>query len=271
MTVERRPIMLSVIIPCYNEEKNIEGGALEQVYRYLSKQDYRWEVIVVNDGSTDRSRELVSRFVADRDNMSLIDIPHGGKPAGLWAGIQHARGKYLLFTDMDQSTPIGELAKLLPWCAKGYEVVIGSRGTARDGFSSLRKVGSAVFRNLRRLFLLRDISDTQCGFKLCRRDVALEIFPHLQFMRRDRPSGWKVSAYDVEFLYLCERAGYRVKEVVVEWRNRDRSETKGRQGELARYMRESVEMAQEVARVNFNRLRGAYSDVGDARRPERGA
>ena len=253
---------LSVIIPCYNEENNLNRGVLDEVQRHLAPQPYPWEVIVVNDESTDNSRDIVERFIAHAENFYLHDIPHGGKPAAVWAGIQRARGEIVLFTDMDQSTPIGELDKLLPWYEKGFDVVIGSRGSERKGFSALRQIGSVVFRSTRRLFLLRGISDTQCGFKSCRRAAALAAFPRLQFFkRRDKPSGWKVSAYDVELLYLFERAGYRIKEVQVEWQNRDESDTKGQTGELARYLKESIEMAREVARVQVNRINGLYDEL----------
>ena len=257
-TVDPRP-HLSVIIPCYNEEKNLRRGVLAEVQRYLAEQDYPWEVLIVNDGSTDGSRALVQEFVADAEHFFLLDIPHGGKPAAVWAGIQRARGEIVLFTDMDQSTPIGELGKLLPWYEAGFDVVIGSRGISREGFSVIRQVGSIVFRALRRMFILRDISDTQCGFKSCRREAAVRVFPRLQFFKRKaRPQGWKVSAYDVELLYLFERAGYAIKEVEVEWENRDESDTKGQSGELSRYLKESVEMAKEVLRVQVNRMRGLY-------------
>jgi dolichyl-phosphate beta-glucosyltransferase len=262
MPSERTRPYVSVVIPCYNEEKNVRRGVLDEVYEYLSRQDYFWEVIIVNDESTDESRTLVERFVADKDNFSLLDIPHGGKPAAVWAGIQEARGDVVLFTDMDQSTPLRELEALLPWYARGYDVVIGSRGTEREGFSIVRRVGSFVFRTLRRSILLRDISDTQCGFKSCRREAALKVFPQLQFFKqKDKPKGWKVSAYDVELLHLFEKAGYSSKEVEVEWRNRDESDTKDQTGELARYLRESVEMAREVARVRLNELRGQYDEM----------
>ncbi len=253
---------LSVVIPCYNEEKNLQSGVLDEVYQYLSCQDYPWEVIVVDDESTDQSRQLVQNFIADKPSFALHAIPHGGKPAAVWAGIQQACGEIVLFTDMDQSTPIEEVEKLLPWYERGYDVVIGSRGAEREGFSILRKLGSFIFRAVRQLFLLRDISDTQCGFKSCRREVALGVFPHLQFFKQaDRPKGWKVSAYDVELLYLMERAGYRIKEVEVRWWNRDRSDTKAQSGELRRYIKESVEMAQEIARVKLNQIRGMYDEV----------
>jgi glycosyltransferase involved in cell wall biosynthesis len=261
--VEGTQPRISVIIPCYNEEKNLERGVLEEVRAYLAKQSFPWEVVVVNDESTDNSKSLVGRFVEGQENFSLVDIPHGGKPAAVWAGIQRARGELVLFTDMDQSTPIGELDKLLPWYKEGWDVVIGSRSTVRAGSSLLRKVGSFVFLSLRRLFLLPDIEDTQCGFKLCRCQVALELFPHLEFLRRgEKPEGWQVTAFDVEFLYLVERAGYRTKEVEVLWSNRDESDTKSQSGDFSRYVTESLQMGQEVLRVKLNQIRGLYDDVG---------
>jgi dolichyl-phosphate beta-glucosyltransferase len=177
----------------------------------------------------------------------------------VWAGIQAARGEIVLFTDMDQSTPIEELDKLLPWYSAGFQVVIGSRGATRGGFSVVRKLGSFVFRMFRSLFLLRGIKDTQCGFKTCRREAALDTFPKLQFFKQaSRPTGWKVSAYDVELLYLFEKAGCAIKEVEVAWHNRDVSNTKGQQGDLTRYLHESIDMAREVYRVKRNELRGMY-------------
>ncbi len=262
MQIQESKPYISVIIPCYNEEKNLERNVLEEVREHLVGQDYAWEVIIVNDESTDNSRNLVERFTEKTSNFSLYDIPHGGKPAAVWAGIQKSRGDIVLFTDMDQSTPIGELDKLTPWYAQGFDVVIGSRGTAREGFAIIRQIGSAVFRGLRRLFLLRGISDTQCGFKSCRRDIALQIFPHLQFFKRtDKPTGWKVSAYDVELLYLFEKAGYSIKEIEVEWQNRDESDTKDQTGEMARYLKESLDMAKEVARVKLNQVKGLYDEI----------
>ena len=257
--MSERDLSISVIIPCYNEEKNLQRGVLDEVYAYLRGQEIGWEVVIADDGSTDRSRELVAQIIADKPGFSLAALPHGGKPAAIWGGLQQASGEAVLFTDMDQSTPISELGTLLPWYLReGYDVVIGSRGTSREGFSALRRVGSWVFRTMRSAFLLREIHDTQCGFKLFRREPVLKIFPQLQFFREDAPSGWKVTAYDVELLYLFDRAGYTIKEVEVAWENRDVSDTKGQGGEFARYMRESWSMAREVLRVNVNRVRGLY-------------
>ena len=255
-------LAVSIIIPCYNEERNLARGVLDEVHQYLTRQDYGWEVIIINDESTDRSKSLVERFTAGKENYFLFDIPHGGKPAAIWTGIQKSQGKLVLFTDMDQSTPIAELGQLLPWCKQGFDMVIGSRGSAREGFSLMRKVGSLVFRAVRGLFLLRDIADTQCGFKLCRREVALRVFPHLEFLKnRGKPSGWKVTAYDVELLFLVEKAGYRIKEVVVSWSNRDQSDTKSQSSDLVRYVNESMDMARQVMRVKRNQLKGLYDKV----------
>lgn len=255
---------LSVVIPCYNEEKNLVNRVLDEVVEYLAAQHFAWEVLIINDESTDRSRALVEEFVRTHPHFALFDIPHGGKPAAVWAGIQQARGEVVLLTDMDQSTPIRELGKLLPWYERGYDTVIGSRGAAREGFSLVRQVGSFVFRKVRGLLILRDIDDTQCGFKLFRQSVLLALFPRLEFFRRGgRSVGWQVTAYDVELLYLISKAGYRIKEVPVEWYNRDQSDTKSRaKGELPRYARESVEMAQEILRVKLNQWRGLYEGIG---------
>jgi glycosyltransferase involved in cell wall biosynthesis len=262
LTQEQKPI-ISVVIPCYNEEKNLERGVLHEVSRYLEAQELTWEVLVVDDESTDGSRALVERFIRDRTHFSLHSIQHGGKPAAIWEGIQRATGEVVLLTDMDQSTPIHELERLYPWYEQGFDIVIGSRKTAREGSSAIRRVGSFIFLAFRRLFLLRDIIDTQCGFKLCRRQLALQLFPHLEFLRqKEKPSGWKVTAYDVELLYLVERAGYRTKEVGVLWSNRDESDTKSQRGDLSRYVNESIQMAQEIVRVRLNQARGLYDDIG---------
>ena len=262
MATERQQPILSVILPCYNEQKNLERGVLDEVYQYLAGKTLPWEVVIVNDESTDASRQLIERYIEDKPDFSLLDIPHGGKPAAVWAGIQHARGEMVLFSDMDQSTPLHQLDKLLPGYQQGFDVVIGSRQTTREGSSLLRKAGSFAFLTLRRLFLLPAIMDTQCGFKLCRRQVALQIFPHLEFLRQqERPAGWKVTAFDVEFLYLVDRAGYRIQEILVSWRNRDESDTKSQQGELARYVHESINMAREVTRVKMNQLKGVYDEI----------
>jgi glycosyltransferase involved in cell wall biosynthesis len=245
---------LSVVAPCYNESGNLWRGVLEEMHGYLSQQSYRYEVIVSDDGSTDESREIVRARLASLPGFRLLENPHGGKPSAVWCGIQAARGEIVLFTDMDQSTPLHQVERLLPAFQEGYDVAIGSRGMSRANFPFYRRLGSTLFRSFRRLFLLRGISDTQCGFKAMRLTVARELFPLLEAIARPTHiTGWKVTAFDVELLYLAERAGYRIAERVVEWANRDVAVGKGKS-----YLAESKEMALQVVRVRRNDWRGLY-------------
>jgi len=212
---------LSVVIPCYNESENLQKGVLNEIYEFLKNQKFVWEVIISDDGSTDDSRELTEKFIRDKKGFRLIENIHGGKPSAIWGGIKDAQGQYVLFTDMDQSAPIGEVLKLIPFFNR-YEVVIGSRGTERKNFSLFRKIGSAVFRAIRKIILLKDIDDTQCGFKAFRTDVAKKIFPKLQFFKKEKEvKGWKVTSFDVELLFIAEKLGYKIKEVPIEWKDRD--------------------------------------------------
>jgi|SRR3989339_36357 len=249
---------VSVIIPCYNEEKNLKRGVLTDVFQYLSRQPYNWEVIIANDESTDQSRTFSEHFVKSHRNFSLINLSHGGKPSAVFGGIKAAKNDLVLFTDMDQSTPIEELDKLLPYFTKGYDVVIGSRGLIRSGNTLLRRLGGPIFLFFRRLVLLPNIVDTQCGFKMFRRHVALKLFPNLQFFKdTSKKEGWRVSAFDVELLFMAQKWGYKIKEVLVSWQNTDQSDTKGASVN-ERYKKESVQMIQEIIRVKRNDIAGLY-------------
>jgi glycosyltransferase involved in cell wall biosynthesis len=248
---------LTVVTPCFNEEANLRRGVLGEINNFLRKQDFAWEVIVSDDGSSDKSREIVRVEIKSWDNFRLVENPHGGKPAALLSGIKEARGKYLLLTDMDQSTPIGEFAKLRPYLTKGYDVVIGSRGLVRKNFSLYRRLGAVVFSTLRRVLILPEIADTQCGFKLFRADILKKAFPRLEFFRRkERAVGWKVTSFDVELLHILKKMGESIAEVAVVWNDRDVSKGKG--GSLSRYIRESKEMFLQVIRVRINEMRGLY-------------
>jgi len=247
-------IYLSVVIPCYNETENLQRGVLDEVNDFLTKQNFSWEVIIADDGSTDESREIIERQIKDKEHFRLIENPHGGKPAAVWGGIKNAGGQYVLFTDMDQSTPIKEVLKLIPYFEK-YEVVIGSRGMERENFSILRKIGSNVFRVFRKILMLRDINDTQCGFKTFQTNVAKKIFPMLQFFKKEETiKGWKVTSFDVELLFIAEKLGFKVKEVPVEWKDRDVAK-----GKKKSYLKESKEMLIQILSVKLNDLRGLYN------------
>ena len=155
---------------------------------------------------------------------------------------------------MDQSTPIAELDKLMPWTEKGYKVVIGSRGIRRGGTAIYRQIASVIFLLARRAILLPEIHDTQCGFKLIDTKLARQIFSKMRlFGRANSVTGWKVTAYDVELLYVAKHLGEKIKEVRVLWKNEDTSSGKSRN-----FLKESYEMFFEVLRVRVNDLLGKY-------------
>jgi glycosyltransferase involved in cell wall biosynthesis len=251
----KNEVFLSVVIPCYNESDNLQRGVLNEVDNFLRTQDFSWEVIVSDDGSTDNSRNLVKKIVSEKKNFRLKENSHGGKPSAVWGGIQEARGEYVLFTDMDQSTPIREILKLIPYF-QTYQVIIGSRGSERENFSLIRKVGSNVFRLFRKALLLPEINDTQCGFKAFKTEVAKKIFPMLEFFKKEKEvKGWKVTSFDVELLFIAKKLGYKIKEVPVEWKDRDIAK-----GKKKSYFKESKEMLGQIIRVKLNDLKGLYSD-----------
>ena len=248
---------ISIIIPCYNEENNIKNGVLSEVYDFLKIQKFEWEVIICNDESTDNSLKLVKDFVSKHQGFKILNLPHGGKPSAVWGGIKEAKYPVILFTDMDQSTPLKELTKLLPYFDDGYDVVIGSRGVSREGNSFIRKIMARGFLIGRRLVLLPNIIDTQCGFKAIKTDLAKKIFPNLQFFKDEsNKKGWRVSAFDVELLFMAQKWGYKIKEVEVNWKNEDLSTTKGDDG--TRFKKESKQMLQEIFRVIRNNIQGVY-------------
>lgn len=247
-------IFLSVVIPCFNEEKNLKRGVLDEVKNYLKRQRYLWEVIISDDGSTDGSLNFLEKYCQRNPNFILLKNPHGGKPFAVRTGIQKAKGEIILFTDMDQSTPLKEVEKFLPFFAKNYDVVIGSRGLERKGFSLLRKIASVVFRVFRQFLLLREISDTQCGFKAFKNRVAKDLFSRLLiFRKKTKVKGWRVGAFDVELLFIAQKRGYKIAEVPVNWEDKDIAEKK------RKFIKESWLMLKEILRVKINNIRGLYN------------
>lgn len=213
---------LSVVIPCYNEERNIKANILSSVATFLNTQPYTSEVVIVDDGSTDQSVDLLEKFIKDKENWRLIKNPHQGKGYTVITGMLAARGEIVLFTDFDQATPIGEVNKLLPYFKKGHDVVIGSRNSRREGAPLFRLMMARGFMILRTLILgLAGIHDTQCGFKAFRKDAAVNIFKRLKVYgdKSKEVKGSQVTAgFDVESLFLAKKLGYEIKEVPVEWR-----------------------------------------------------
>lgn len=211
---------VSIIIPAYNEGTNIRLGVLDKVSRYLERQRFTWEVIIVDDGSTDATAQLLDEFVKGNRGFRVIHNAHVGKAGTVAAGVAKAAGNIILFTDLDQATPIGEIEKLMPWFSKGFDIVIGSRNTHREGAPVLRVMMARGFMILRGLLLgLKGIRDTQCGFKAFTKAAAGDIFTNLRLYGASHTvAGSMVTAgFDIEVLFVARKRGYKVKEVPVEW------------------------------------------------------
>ena len=213
-------LKLSVIIPSYNEETNIRLGVLDKVARFLEQKSYKWEVIVVDDGSTDASPKLLDVFAEHNKGFMIIHNHHQGKAATVLTGMMRARGEIVLFTDLDQATPIEEIDQLLPWFDKKFDVVIGSRNNEREGAPLLRRVMARGFMFLRTILLgLSGIRDTQCGFKAFRQPVIRKVSSKLKLYEhgRDVRGSMVTAGFDIELLYVAKSLGFAIKEVPVQW------------------------------------------------------
>lgn len=248
-------IYLTVVVPCFDEMANLRKGVLEKVDYFLKKKKISFEVIVVDDGSTDGSVEFVEKFTKENPQFTLIKNPHTGKGGAVTTGILKAKGEYVLFTDMDQATPIEELDKLMPHFEKGYDIVIGSRKGERKGSPLIRLFISRANMTLRQLLVgLPDISDTQCGFKVFKRDVAQRLFKKVYDIHHGFKSisGSNVtSGFDVEFLYIASKMGYKIKEVPVSWLYVESRRVSA--------IRDSIEGVKELLAIRANSIKGIYN------------
>lgn len=208
-----RKIELSVVIPAFNEEKRIET-TLVSVCGFLERENISAEVIVVNDGSFDKTKETVREFQRKTKNLRLVDLHKNfGKGFAVKEGIYASNGKLILVTDADNSTPIEEYKKLLTRMqTEKADIAIGSRylkdSNVRIKQPKYRILLGRAGNFIIRLFLITGISDTQCGFKLFQNRVARDVF-RFQKIRR--------FAFDVEVLVIADKLGYKIAEVPVSW------------------------------------------------------
>lgn len=244
---------LSVVIPVYNEgRRTLREGVLEGVANYLKKQNYHYEVVVVDDGSTDNSVKVIKEQIRDKKNFSLIQNSHKGKAFTVMTGLLQSKGEVAVFTDLDQSTPLKELEKFLPKFEQGFDIVIGTR-SGRVGSPIIRKIASWTFSLLRNLILGLPISDTQCGFKAFNRRSISLIFPTLLERRKDGfVQGRAVNAgFDVEALFIAKEKNLKIAEVAVEWHHVGT--------EKERLIRDAIEAIKDMFRIKINSLMGEYT------------
>lgn len=245
-------IKLSVIIPAYNESENLNHGVLDEVYNYLKKQNYTYEVLVIDDGSKDNTAQLVKKNIKGKASFKLIENPHSGKAITVMTGMFKASGQVVLFTDMDQATPINQIEKLLPKFDQDYDIVIGSRA-GREGAPLIRKVVAWGFASLRDLILGLPFRDTQCGFKAFNQKAIQAIFPKvLKIWQSMRYSGNAAvnAGFDVETLFIAKNMGFKIAEVPVEWRFVGT--------ERVQIIRDALEALKDMLRIRLTDLTGKY-------------
>ncbi len=236
---------LSVIIPAYNEERRLPK-TLKSVDEYLKRQDYQYEIIVVNDGSKDKTAEIVENLKSQIANLKLIDRKENrGKGYSVKEGMLNAQGEYRIFMDADNSTSIDQIEKMWPWFEKGFDIVIGSRdikGAVLDPPQPfIRRFVGEVFKFIRMLICdLYTLHDTQCGFKCFTKRSAEAIFPKTRIER---------FAFDVEILLIAKKLGFKIKEIPVYWKNDLESKVK---------LKSALKMGLDLFKIRWYQLKGLY-------------
>lgn len=235
---------LSVVIPAYNEEHRIENTLLA-VSEFLKKQTFEYEILVINDGSSDGTAAAVLELESSIANLKLIDNKENhGKGWVTKQGMLEASGQVRLFMDADDSTKVDEVIKFLPFFDQGYNIVIGSRRIHGSNIavkqSSFRDFLGGVFRFIVHTLVPLSVTDSQCGFKAFTDKAALAIFSKQTIFR------W---AFDVEILALARKEGFKIKEVPITWVNDSESHVK---------LGGMINMLLEVIQVRLNLWGGKY-------------
>lgn len=246
---------LSVVIPSYNEMSNFGRGVLEHVYSFLSELPYSWELILSDDGSKDGTQEKLDEFAKDRPHAKVLKNVHAGKGPTVAAGMLAASGKYRLFTDFDQSTPIEEVKRAVDHAQQGFDIVIGSRegeGSKRNKEPIHRHIMGRVFNLMVQILALRGIQDSQCGFKLFTGSATERLFTALFVYgetqeRHDAFTG----AFDVEILFLARKWGMKVYEMPVKWEHVE--------SDRVNPIKDSVRMLRDILRIRYAWLTGKYA------------
>jgi dolichyl-phosphate beta-glucosyltransferase len=241
---------ISIVIPAYNEFKNLGKGVLSKVIKYTDYLIYPFEVILVDDGSKDDTVRLIKKQIQGKKGYRLIENPHRGKAITVMTGILAADGEIIFFIDMDQATPIQQMEKFFPHFVEGCDIVIGSRH-GRQGAPPARKLYAWGFTILRKIILGLPFSDTQCGFKAFNKKTAQIIFPKLlRHWQKMKYNGAAVNAgFDVDLLFLARRKGFKIAEIPVEW---------SYVGSERVRMGSALEAFADILRIRLRSIRGGY-------------
>ncbi len=242
MTLSKTDPYLSIVIPVFNEEDRIKN--LNQVWKFFSSQKYSFELVIVDDGSSDQTRKLVTKFGKKHKIVFVFYTPNFGKGYAIKKGVLASSGKYILFTDIDLSTPLKHTVFGLA-NVKKCDVVVGSR---KGVYTKIIRRQSVIRENLGKGFtwlsqfiLGMQISDFTCGFKFFSRPAALLIFPNLTINR------W---GFDSEILFLAKKRKLDIRELSVTWKNDPRTKVK--------FPQDIFRSLADLIRIRVNDLFGAY-------------
>ncbi|MGR3320142.1 MAG: dolichyl-phosphate beta-glucosyltransferase, partial [Candidatus Anammoxibacter sp.] len=219
---------------------------LHTIYDYLSNQNYSYEIILVDDGSTDDTVQLMKKFNSDDKPITvLINGENRGKGYTVRKGMLSAKGEYIFFTDTDLSTPIEEIERCLPYLKDNYDIVIGSRGLPDSNIIIhqpwYREKMGKIFNFMVKILLLKGIIDTQCGFKGFKRQTVKTLFSRCII------NGF---SFDVETIYLARKFNYNIKEIPVKWKNSSLSKVNP--------VKHSILMFIDLISIKINDLKGIY-------------
>jgi glycosyltransferase involved in cell wall biosynthesis len=234
---------LSIILPAYNEETRLPAS-LEKIFAFLEKQSYQTEVVIVENGSQDRTLEIANQFAEQHPNLRVISTMERGKGLAVRRGMLEAEGEYRFICDVDLSMPIEEVNLFIPPILPEIEIAIASReapGAVRIDEPEYRHIIGRIFNTMVKIIALPGLQDTQCGFKCFRKDVAEAIFKKQTLM------GW---SFDVELLYIAREMGYKIIEVPIHWYFDP--------GSRVKLFRDSFQMALDLFTIRKNGRLGLY-------------
>lgn len=235
-------IFLSIIIPAHNEEERLPAS-LEQVLRFLAQQAFSSEILIVENGSSDRTLEVAQDFARRYEQIRVLQSAQG-KGAAVQRGMLAAQGEYRFMCDADLSMPVEEILKFIPPVLQDCSIAIASReakGAVRYNEPAYRHLGGRGINFLIQMLILPGLNDTQCGFKCFSAAAAQEIF------RLQTLPGW---SFDIELLYIARRRGYSICEIPIHWYYHA--------GTKINPLRDAARMIRDIFRIRANARRGLY-------------
>jgi len=235
--------LLSIIIPAFNEEKRLPN-TLEKVFGFLRKQSYSSEVIVVDNGSWDKTLETAQSFQKENKDLRVFHELERGKGLAVRKGMLAATGEYLFMCDADLSMPIEEISRFFPSAGGSNDIAIASReapGAVRYNEPGYRHWGGRGVNLMIRLFAIPGIHDTQCGFKMFSYEAAQDLF-NLQTL-----NNW---SFDIEILFIALRHGYKIKEIPIPWYFNPETKLSP--------LKDALQMAFDIAVIHRNAFQGIY-------------